>query len=244
MKRITSLSLCMPLLLSACVSTPNYINPPYDVVERTEDIGSVPEIGKVGQAATGDSLYAEYKLTSTRTISVTLLDSASAIMDLGHKLVLPVGQSGRLGKTSNGGYPAMCFTHITQPGVGGPAHACVVDKDSDGKFDNTMFMNRDRFFPLVSPVKYKTEKSIPEVRKDNSDFRREILYQGVSKGTIKLSFREYMNDMARPAFTQEILYDLDQDGTVMVVFKGMRLKVLKATGTSIQYIVEQPFASH
>ena len=69
------------------------------------------------------------------------------------------------------------------------------------------------------------------------------LYQGVSKGTIKLSVREFLDDMARPAFTQDIPYDLEVDGTAVVVFQGLRIMVLKATGTSIQYIVEKPFAA-
>ncbi|WP_312165381.1 hypothetical protein [Massilia timonae] len=243
MKRTALPVIGVCLLLGACASTPAYINPPYDVIERTEETGSVPAIGVASQAATGDNMYAEFQTTSKRTINVTLLAPASAVMDLGHKLALPAGRTGRLGTTTNGGFPAMCFFHVTEPGIGGPAHACTVDTDRDGAFDSAMFMNRDRLFPLAAPAKYKTEKSAPEVtREESGGFRREILYQGVSKGTIKLSFREFMNDMARPAFTQEILYDLEQDGTAIVVFKGLRLKVLQATGMGVRYVVEQPFA--
>ena len=39
-------------------------------------------------------------------------------------------------------------------------------------------------------------------------FHRELIYGGVSRGTITLTYREYANDMARPAFTQELNYDL------------------------------------
>jgi hypothetical protein len=71
-------------------------------------------------------------------------------------------------------------------------------------------------------------------------FRVQLLYSGVSKGTVALSYREFMRDLARPAFSQELTYDL-ADGDE-IGFRGARLKVLKATNVSIKYIVIKPLA--
>lgn len=75
-------------------------------------------------------------------------------------------------------------------------------------------------------------------RVDKPSFRRELVYSGASKGTIKLLYREFSNDLARPAFSQDLTYDL-ADGDE-IGFRGARFKVLKATNTSIRYVVLKP----
>lgn len=81
-------------------------------------------------------------------------------------------------------------------------------------------------------------KPIACTRVDRPSFRRELVYSGASKGTVKLLYREFNNDLARPAFSQDLTYDL-ADGDE-IGFRGARFKVLKATNVSIQYIVLKP----
>lgn len=78
---------------------------------------------------------------------------------------------------------------------------------------------------------------------NHDDFYVDVLYQGTSKGEAKISYREFSAGIARPAFTQDVAYELAPDGSTMIAFKGMRIKVLKATGQNIRYIVEQPMPS-
>lgn len=66
-------------------------------------------------------------------------------------------------------------------------------------------------------------------------FKKEFIYNGKSGNTLKFIYREYINDMARPAFTQDLQYDLN-DGN-MIGFKGLRIEVVKATNTNIDYKV-------
>lgn len=72
-------------------------------------------------------------------------------------------------------------------------------------------------------------------------FRRELVFSGVSKGTVSLLYREYQDDLARPAFSQELSYDLAEGDEIG--FRGARFKVLKATNTSIRYVVLKPLSS-
>ena len=51
----------------------------------------------------------------------------------------------------------------------------------------------------------------------------------------------FSDDMARPAFTQDLTYDL-ADGDE-IGFRGARIKVLKATNTAITYVVLKPLAA-
>lgn len=68
-----------------------------------------------------------------------------------------------------------------------------------------------------------------------NSFQKELIYTGVSRNTITLVYREYINDFARPAFTQELKYDL-ADGDI-IGFKGARFQIIKATNIGIQYKV-------
>jgi hypothetical protein len=63
--------------------------------------------------------------------------------------------------------------------------------------------------------------------------KSELIYGGLSQKTISISYREFVDKTARPAFTQEIKYDLN-DGDV-IGFRGARFQVLKATNTNIKY---------
>jgi hypothetical protein len=66
-------------------------------------------------------------------------------------------------------------------------------------------------------------------------FKQELIYTGRSGDTIHASYREYMNDLARPSFFNDLQYDLHQ--SQIIVYKRYRIKVLSATNESITYIV-------
>lgn len=70
--------------------------------------------------------------------------------------------------------------------------------------------------------------------------RKELLYSGITENTIKISYREFYVDeisstLARPAFTQDLTYDLDQ--TRDITFQEIQLNVISADGSKIVYKV-------
>jgi hypothetical protein len=68
---------------------------------------------------------------------------------------------------------------------------------------------------------------------DADTVRKEILYDGRSGSTIRLSYREFTQDLARPAFTQELSYDIASDK--IIGFRRARFEVLSAGNSSISY---------
>ena len=70
--------------------------------------------------------------------------------------------------------------------------------------------------------------------------RRELVYSGMAKGSLSILYREYIGDMIRPAFSQELKYDYEP-GTV-IGFRGARFEVLEAGNTSIRYRVIEPLS--
>ncbi|NGZ88145.1 hypothetical protein [Duganella aceris] len=79
------------------------------------------------------------------------------------------------------------------------------------------------------------EKSEKCTRSDLKSYKKELVYSGISQGTISILYREYMGDLLRPAFSQELRYDL-KDGDE-IGYKGARFKVIKANNVSIKYKV-------
>lgn len=92
---------------------------------------------------------------------------------------------------------------------------------------------------LSHPLEYKIIPTPPTY--DVDSFKYEALYQGRIDNKIKISFREFKDDMARPAFTQDIDYELNKSGDTIVGFKGLRIKILKATNMDITYSVIQDY---
>ena len=68
--------------------------------------------------------------------------------------------------------------------------------------------------------------------------KQELIYNGKSQNTIKLSYREFKDDFVRPAFSQELTYDLSEGK--IIGFRGMKIEVLEATNSGIKFIVQSP----
>ena len=90
-------------------------------------------------------------------------------------------------------------------------------------------------------------------RKDNIEFskilvpvkkadyyKQEFIYNGRVGDALKFIYREYIEDYARPAFTQDLQYDLSD--SEIIGFRGLRLEILNATNTEIQYKVLSHFS--
>lgn len=70
-------------------------------------------------------------------------------------------------------------------------------------------------------------------------FKKEFIYGGKTGQTVKFTYREFVNDLARPSFTQEINYDLDE--SKIVGFKDLKIEIIKLTNSNIEYKVLSHF---
>lgn len=73
-----------------------------------------------------------------------------------------------------------------------------------------------------------------------TSFRRELIYAGVSQGTVSIDYREFTNDMARPAFSQTLRYDLSEGREIG--FRGARFEIIEANNVSVKYRVIRPMS--
>ncbi len=70
---------------------------------------------------------------------------------------------------------------------------------------------------------------------DRGTMKHELIYNGKSQDTIRLHYREFNEDMARPAFYQDLTYDLSESKSI--AFKKMKIEVIEATNSHIKFIV-------
>lgn len=71
-------------------------------------------------------------------------------------------------------------------------------------------------------------------------FKYELLYQGFSRNTLKLVYREFNNDLARPAFFQDASYDVEKF-PITVTFRTVRIEILSADNNQLVYKVLSGF---
>lgn len=73
------------------------------------------------------------------------------------------------------------------------------------------------------------------ILKENEYFKQEFIYNGRVGNALKFIYREYINDYARPAFTQDLQYDLSE--SEFIGFRGLRIQIINASNTKIEYKV-------
>ncbi len=90
--------------------------------------------------------------------------------------------------------------------------------------------------PPFQYIMSTTERPPKEAR-----FRRELVYSGTAQSTLSVLYREFIDDLARPAFSQDLKYDLNHGS--IIGYKSSRFDVLSVGNTSITYKVLAPLES-
>jgi hypothetical protein len=131
------------------------------------------------------------------------------------------------------GVPGYCGPAATvTPMLGAvPGNHCVA---TDGQNSLVPFPNSEF---IVQSNCVVDERAVEADAPDS--IKKELLYDGKSGTTLRLSYREFVRDMARPAFTQELTYDIRDDRTIG--FRDARIEVIEANNTNIRYRVLSGF---
>ena len=90
---------------------------------------------------------------------------------------------------------------------GGLGSPCVKDTHSDGFFDKAFTMNAYGMLvneSNIDPVGYRQANQTIE-----DGFKYELIYQGRDSSVVRIAYREYTDNLAKPAFSQELTYTLE-----------------------------------
>lgn len=63
--------------------------------------------------------------------------------------------------------------------------------------------------------------------------KRELIYLGFNGDSVRLKYREYYDNLARAAFSNDLTYDISGDN--VIGFRGARIEILDATNTGLSY---------
>lgn len=246
MKSIKIASLiAVALAVSGCASTEPWNT---SLKKSNEDVKLVidPPLNAETTKEIGESLIRTgiRKLAVTQYSTITLSEDAEGSFGatgLGRHVQAKAGTKGIMLTHSSSENPMLCVrSNGVSTIVPSETSGCFVDTNKDGKFDSIAFPGYAIDGALKKPFSYEvqTERKETEIENPNS-YWIDVLYQGVSKGEVKISYREFKGGVARPAFTQDVAYEMKSDGTSVIAFKGMRIDVAKATNENITYTVRK-----
>jgi hypothetical protein len=125
------------------------------------------------------------------------------------------------------------------PLVGPFKTVCFIDRNNDGRFEKVKAAPGPLWFEkdVTPPLPFGKSEQI--VSRGDS-FKYELLYQGSSNNSLKLAYREYLNDFARPAYFQDVTYDLKTKPTI-VTFRTVRIEVIDADNNELVYRILSGF---
>lgn len=127
-------------------------------------------------------------------------------------------------------YCTTFFAAYNLMGVPG-ANACLRDSKGDGHFDQVDHTGASWGVAQAQPITYRaTEIAQP------GGFKVELLYEGISGNVVNITYREFAENMIRPAFQQDLKYTLARSDEE-ISFRGARIVVHSATNSKIDYTV-------
>lgn len=115
---------------------------------------------------------------------------------------------------------------------------CLKDTNRDGAFDHAYTMNAYGYLVNgvdIQPAYYRIgDQSIKD------GFKYELLYQGIENGVVRIAYREYTENLARPAYSQNLTYTLESTNT-QIRFRDVIAVIHSADNNQIEYTVNTGF---
>jgi len=191
-----------------------------------------PEVNNVSIANIGESLFINKYVVKKDAIEVLSIPEYKIF---GVKHNINVGQILPLLGTKDGN---KCFLDEYKPLRQNIYFGIMYDNKSQKyKAFYTNYLTLSGIGFKSKEVEGIVVKEVDHFSQCNSCYSYEFIYNGKSNNTLKFIYREFIKDLARPSFTQELQYNLDESN--IVGFKNMRLEVIKATNSEIEYKILQ-----
>ena len=219
----------IPFMLFGCVSDIKY-NYTAEVVEK-----SYPELNVVTTTYIGDDLVRQDKVKIMDAISFA---NTTEVTRLNHSYIIDAGDYPKLGedkthlffaaKSANGNAIVKTYTTPAAP-IG-----IRVRKDNANNEVCISFITGTDF---CNNNKHYSFKKVSLTSQDT--FQQILIYNGKVGSKINISYREFNNDIARPAFSNNAEYDLSSSKTIR--YKGAVIQVIEATNQYIKYKVLRNF---
>lgn len=223
-----TLSLCLICLLVLTIgpgcSTPTYNYTP-EITELSE-----PPLNTVVTVHVGDSMVKQGKYSEHDAIYIT------EDVKVGWAYTLTEGYYLRQGESNKSEYyrPAggTDSGEIRKAAIADPFKGVSINKKT-GRLCVITAFNVE-----VSSKHSNFERRKYPVLSSNS-FQQTLIYSGKVGNKINIGYREFSSSYARPAFNNDVEYDLSE--SKMIGYKGCQIEVIEATNEYIKYKVIRNF---
>lgn len=220
---------CVSVLLVSCGATKSSVSPEHSTT-------CTPALNKISEGEIGSALVTTEKGLKYNAIEIT----KAFTIKLGY-----TNKTIELGTLFINDYTAKnmdFYSHSSDATFGiaipnnGENPMIYNSNDNDGIYTSGFSALGVNFFTPNERIAYIKTK---EPAKGDEYFKQEFIYNGRVGNALKFIYREYLNDYARPAFTQDLQYDLSESDSIG--FRGLRIQIIKATNINIEYKVLKYF---
>lgn len=186
---------------------------------------SQPAIGETATATAGSPMFQRESFTAAKAVQLDADASLTGLFTVKAK----AGETIRVVR-EDAGLVACKFRD-------GYEYICLRDKDLDGIFDGKSTESAPLFWMGAgNSVRYHAIDPI-RLEGEPGAFRQVLGFLGVSGQTLRLSYREFADDMARPAFTDEITFTLSGKFPERVAYRDLAIDVLGVDNAGMRYVI-------
>jgi hypothetical protein len=176
-----------------------------------------PEVGKVITVYVGDHLVQKGTI-SEEGVLIVYKRIDGTLYDIPAKKYLQVGFD-----NENDFYSG---TGVVRGGLADPVQALALGKDKNSELCVITTFGGDACYK----GDFERKKQLSE---RGNDFQQTLIYSGRVGDKINIGYREFSNNSARPAFNNDVEYDLSSSN--IIGYKGASIEVVKADNSSITY---------
>jgi hypothetical protein len=216
-------------ILSGCVSDIKYNYVP-EVVQK-----SYPELNVVTTTYIGDDMVRQGNTKIMDAISFPVVTQVNRFW---HSYIIDAGDYPKLGEDKNHLFFAAKSINgnaiVKSLSVPAPPIGIRVSKDSS---KNEVCISFPAGTDFCESNKQFTYKKVSVTSQDG--FQQTLIYNGKVGNKINIGYREFNNDMARPAFSNNAEYDLSR--SKIIRYKGAVIEIQQATNQYIKYKVISNF---
>jgi len=220
---ITTITTCAALLAAT----------PAAGAERKQ--GQKPEPGAETIVAVGAPLLERYNMLVDPGVRV----SANVDLDLGMQGIIRISSGTLMAIQQHNGklLRACTMSDAYTNSFGQTGAACLTDRDGDGMFDTGSAKSIGLTTrKLAAPVPYVPDE-VPETFGQNNQ-RIVLVYLGAAGGVLRLSYREFSNDMARPASTEDLSFPIGSGYPQTITWRDTRITLLGLDNDGLRYRLE------
>ncbi|MEQ1738297.1 MAG: hypothetical protein ABL884_00170 [Methyloglobulus sp.] len=225
-------SVLVIMFIYGCTTTSEHLGRTYTPSYYSSSISDYPGIGETKTVEVGESLVWKDKQATIPAIDIeqTIVHPAE---NLGNKFTLTL-LSGRYVESGKD-----AFGTFYEGKKGNFLMNNQAAENDAGLYVTNLYPTKTEIYVLNAniPLSYirngiPFKKSFYQKR-DNLSFKKELVYTGVSQKVISILYREFNEDMARPAFSQDLKYDLSESN--IIGYRGARFEIIKATNQELTY---------